>query len=67
MVTAHRAGVHHMVPSSVDVKDAEGNTQVTTYAVRRPDGNWSNMLVNRDEDNSHSECMVFDGPLKPEE
>ena len=57
----HRAGVHHMFPSSTDVKDAEGNTLVTTYAVRRPDGNWSIMLVNRDENNSHSVRVVFDG------
>lgn len=56
----HRAGVHHMFPSSTDVKDVEGNTLVTSYAVHRPDGNWSIMLVNRDENNSHIVRVVFD-------
>jgi F5/8 type C domain len=68
----HRAGMHHMFPSSVDIKDAEGNALVTTYAVHRPDGNWSIMLVNRDENNSHTvrvefgrtgEKKTFDGPV----
>ena len=49
----HRSGVHQMFPSSVDIKDAEGNALVTSYAVHRPDGNWSLMLVNRDESNAH--------------
>jgi hypothetical protein len=56
----HRAGVHHMFPSSVDIKDAEGNVLVTSFAVHRPDGNWSLMLVNRDENNAHSVRIQFD-------
>jgi hypothetical protein len=57
----HRAGLHHMFPSSTDIKDTEGNVLVTSYAVHRPDGNWSIMLVNRDENNAHSVRVVFDG------
>jgi hypothetical protein len=56
----HRAGVHQMYPSSVDIKDADGNALVTTYAVRRPDGNWSLMLVNRDENNPHTVRVQFE-------
>ena len=56
----HRAGVHHMFPSSTDIKDTEGSSLVTSYAVHRPDGNWSIMLVNRDENNPHSVRVVFD-------
>jgi hypothetical protein len=56
----HRAGLHQMVPSTSDVTDAEGNALVTSYAVRRPDGNWSLMLVNRDENNPHTVRVVFD-------
>jgi len=64
----HRAGVHHMYPSSVEIKDADGNALVTTYAVRRPDGNWSVMLVNRDETNPHTVQVKFeDGRKKQEE
>ena len=56
----HHAGVHQMFPAATDIKDAEGNQLVTTYAVLRPDGNWSLMLVNRDEDTSHAVKVVFD-------
>ena len=56
----HRAGMHHMSPSSLDIKDAEGNQLVTSYAVHRPDGNWSLMLVNRDENNAHTIRVSFD-------
>ena len=50
----HRSGVHEMFPSSIDIKDSDGNQLVTSYAVHRPDGNWSLMLVNRDESNPHT-------------
>jgi hypothetical protein len=56
----HRSGVHHMFPSSTDIKDAAGNVLVTSYAVYRPDGNWSIMLVNRDESNAHTVRVQFD-------
>lgn len=56
----HRSGVHEMYPSSVDIKDGEGNQLVTSYAVHRPDGNWSLMLVNRDETTPHTVRVVFD-------
>jgi hypothetical protein len=63
----HRAGVHSMFPSSTDIKDAEGNVLVTSYAVHRPDGNWSIMLVNRDETSSHAVRVVFqDSKNKPD-
>ena len=56
----HRSGVHRMFPSSVDIKDGDGNELVTTYAVHRPDGNWSLMLVNRDESNPHTVHVAFE-------
>ncbi len=56
----HRSGVHHMFPSVTDLKDSEGNALVTSYAVHRPDGNWSLMLVNRDELNPHAVRVVFE-------
>jgi hypothetical protein len=57
----HRSGIHRMFPSSADIKDSEGNSLVTSYAVRRPDGNWSLMLVNRDENSPHTIRVVFGG------
>jgi len=56
----HRSGVHSMYAAQSDVKDGEGNVLVTSYAVLRPDGNWSVMLVNRDENNGHAVRVVFD-------
>jgi len=56
----HRAGIHAMVPSSTDIKDADGNVLVTSYVVYRPDGNWSVMLVNRDQQSPHAVRVVFD-------
>ena len=56
----HRSGVHQMFPASADLKDAEGNLLVTAYAVHRPDGNWSLLLVNRDENNPHTTRVSFE-------
>jgi hypothetical protein len=56
----HRAGMHVMFPASVNIKDPDGNQLVTSYAVHRPDDNWSLMLVNRDENNSHAVRVVFE-------
>jgi F5/8 type C domain len=55
----HRSGVHRMFASSSDVKDETGNVLVTSYAVIRPDGNWSVMLVNRDENGAHPVRVSF--------
>ncbi len=56
----HRSGTHEMFPSTVDLKDAEGNAPVTSYAVHRPDGNWSLMLVNRDDKAAHQVTVQFE-------
>lgn len=55
----HRSGIHQMFPSSADIKDSDGNVLVTSYVVRRPDGNWSLMLVNRDQNNPHTIRVEF--------
>jgi hypothetical protein len=56
----HRSGVHEMFPSSIDIKDSDGNALVTSYALHRPDGNWAIMLVNRDENNPHAVRVQFE-------
>src|SRR5581483_2461734 len=40
------------------------NALVTSYAVYRPDGEWSIMLVNRDENNPHNIQVVFNDSKK---
>jgi hypothetical protein len=52
--------VHHLYPSSTNIKDGDGNVLVTSYAVYRPDVNWSLMLVNRDETNPHTVRVAFE-------
>jgi hypothetical protein len=41
------------------VKDSQGHTLVTAYALHRPDGQWSLMLVNKDRDHSHQVRIAF--------
>ncbi len=55
----HGAGMHHMFPAATDIRDGAGNVVVTSYAVRRPDGNWALLLVNRDQANPHAVRVVF--------
>jgi hypothetical protein len=52
---------HKQFRASSDVNDAAGNVMVTAYAVERPDGQWSVMLVNRDQFNDHAVKVAFDG------
>ena len=45
------------------MKDNDGNTLVTAYAVERPDGQWSVMLINKDRDVDHSVKVAFADPI----
>jgi hypothetical protein len=51
--------IHRVFRVSSDVKDQEGNILVTAYAVLRPDGEWSLLVVNRDHSSPHSLRIVF--------
>ena len=51
--------IHQIFHVSSDVKDTDGNILVTAYAVLRPDGDWSLLVVNRDHDNAHPVRIVF--------
>jgi hypothetical protein len=51
--------IHQVFRVSSNVKDTDGNTMVTAYAVLRPDGDWSLLVVNRDHDNPHPVNIVF--------
>src|SRR5437773_10828546 len=53
-----------MIPRSTAVTDAEGKQLVSSYAVRRPDGNWSVTLVNRDSANAHTVRVVFENATR---
>ena len=51
--------IHKLYKVTSDVKDPNGNILVTAYALERPDGQWSVMLVNRDPDEEHSVKVAF--------
>lgn len=52
-------GEHRVFPAESDVDDGAGHTLITAYALERPDGEWSLMLVNRDQENSHKVHIAF--------
>lgn len=53
---------HQLYRVASDVKDPQGRSLVTAYAVHRPDGLWSIMLVNNDEYNDHFVRVEFKNP-----
>jgi hypothetical protein len=55
----HRAGAHKLYPAACDLKDAAGHILITAYAVSRPDGDWSLMLINKDQANPHPVSIAF--------
>jgi hypothetical protein len=55
----HGAGMHELFPAEADVRDDAGHVLVTAYAVKRPGGEWSLMLVNKDPSNAHAMKIEF--------
>jgi hypothetical protein len=55
----HDGGVHTTFPSTGTYTDNAGHTFVTSYTVKRPDGTWAVMLVNRDQENAHPVEVKF--------
>jgi hypothetical protein len=55
--------MHKLFRVSSDVKDTDGHILVTAYALERPDGQWSVLLVNKDRDNDHSVKLGFADPV----
>jgi hypothetical protein len=55
-------GEHQVFAAKSDVEDGADHELVTAYAVKRPDGTWAVMAVNRDQQNAHRVRLAFDGP-----
>jgi hypothetical protein len=53
-------GVHQTFSAASNLFDAAGHSLVTAYALLRPDGQWSVMLINRDQENAHTVRIQFD-------
>jgi hypothetical protein len=55
---------HQLFRATSDIKDGQGHVLVTAYAVLRPDGQWSLLVVNKDHDNAHPVRITFEGDSK---
>jgi len=51
--------VHQIYSADSDVEDGLGHKLVTAYAVKRPDGQWALLIVNRDQETPHSVSIKF--------
>jgi F5/8 type C domain len=54
--------IHKLYRADSEVKDNAGNVLVTAYPVERPDGQWSIMFINKDQNNDHSVHVAFTDP-----
>ena len=50
---------HRLFRAASDIKDAAGHVLVTAYAVLRPDGQWSLLVINKDHENPHPVRIAF--------
>jgi F5/8 type C domain len=60
----HHSGTHHLYSVDIGIEDAAGNALVTSYAVRRPDGQWALLLINKDRENAHPIRIAFENSGK---
>ena len=51
--------MHELFKASNNITDELGNALVTAYPIKRPDGSWAVMLVNRDRDHDHAVKLKF--------
>jgi hypothetical protein len=54
------SGEHKLFNAVSDITDGAGNNLVTAYAVHRPDGQWSLLIINKDQENAHTVKICFD-------
>ncbi|MGA7295480.1 MAG: discoidin domain-containing protein [Terriglobales bacterium] len=51
---------HAVFPAKSDIRDDAGHEMVTAYALKRPDSEWSLLLVNRDQQNPYRVKIAFE-------
>jgi hypothetical protein len=56
----HGAGTHALYPASADLQDEAHRNLITAYAVKRPDGAWSLLIINKDPSNAHQVNIAFE-------
>ena len=52
--------VNRLYSAASDIGDGAGHVLVTVYAALRPDGQWSLLIVNKDQENAHKVRIAFD-------
>lgn len=52
---------HVQHPAKTDITTTRGKELVTAYALARPDGQWSVLLVNKDPANAYTVAVAFNG------
>ncbi len=52
---------HYVFPASTNLVAQSGAALVTSYALLRPDGQWSILLINKDQYNAHPVTVTFNG------
>jgi F5/8 type C domain-containing protein len=57
-------GVNRLYSAASDIRDGAGHVLVTVYAALRPDGQWSLLIVNKDQENANKVRIAFDN-LEP--
>jgi len=50
---------HELFPAASDLKNSQGEQIVTAYALHRPDGLWSLLLINKDPSQVHEVKVLF--------
>jgi hypothetical protein len=53
------ADTHDIFPAKSDIDDGAGHAVVTAYAVKRPDRQWSLLVVNHDQQNAYRVKIAF--------
>ena len=56
----HGAGIHELYPAAGDLTDEAKHELITAYAVKRPDGQWSLLVINKDPTNAHQVKIAFE-------
>jgi len=56
----HGAGMHELHPAAGDLEDEAHHKLITAYAVKRPDGQWSLLMINKDPSNAHEVQIAFE-------
>lgn len=56
----HGGGIHQLFPAEGDLEDDAEHDLITAYAVKRPDGEWSLLVINKDPSNAHEVNIEFE-------